>query len=64
MARGGVFLAGGVIAKLAPSFNSERFRAAFCAKELFSAQMMRTPVKLVTNESLALIGAARVAESL
>ena len=64
MARGGVYLAGGVIAKLAPSFNRERFRAAFCAKELFSAQMMRTPVKLVTNERIALIGAARVAASL
>ena len=64
MARGGVYLAGGVIAKLAPSFNVERFRAAFCAKGLFSAQMMRMPVKLVSNERIALIGAARVAESL
>ena len=64
MARGGVYLAGGVIAKLAPSFNQERFRAAFRAKSLFSAQLMRIPVKLVTNERIALMGAARVAQSL
>ena len=64
MARGGVYLAGGVIAKLAPSFNAEKFRSAFAAKGLFAAQLMRTPVKLVTNERIALIGAARVAESL
>lgn len=64
MARGGVYLAGGVIAKLAPSFNRDRFRAAFCAKSLFAAQLMRIPVKLVTNERIALIGAARVAHAL
>jgi glucokinase len=64
MARGGVYLAGGVIAKLAPSFNIEKFRSAFAAKSLFSAQLMKIPVKLVSNERIALIGAARVAESL
>lgn len=64
MARGGVYLAGGVMAKIAPSFNAERFRAAFCAKSLFSAQMMRIPVKLVRSERLALIGAAHLAASL
>jgi glucokinase len=64
MARGGVYLAGGVIAKIAPCFDIDRFRAAFCAKALFSTQMMSIPVKLVGSERLALIGAARVAESL
>ena len=63
MARGGVYLAGGVIAKIAPSFNAARFRAAFCAKSLFSAQMMRIPVKLVRSERLALLGAAHLAGS-
>jgi glucokinase len=64
MARGGVYLAGGVIAKIAPSLNVARFRAAFCAKSLFSAQMMRIPVKLVRSERLALLGAAHLAVSL
>ena len=61
MARGGVFLVGGVVAKIAPTFNAQRFREAFCAKGLFSAHLMKIPVKLVTNERLALIGAARAA---
>lgn len=64
MARGGVYLAGGVMARIAPSFNVERFRAAFCAKSLFSAQMMRIPVKLVRSDRLALLGAAHLAASL
>jgi len=62
LARGGVFLAGGVTAKIAPSFNSARFRSAFCAKGLFSSQLMKIPVRLVKNERLALIGAARLAD--
>lgn len=61
MARGGVILAGGVVAKLAPSFNKERFRAAFCAKGHFASELMRIPVKLARNERIALIGAANVA---
>ena len=64
LARGGVYLAGGVIAKLAPSFNVERFRSAFAAKGVFSTQLMKIPVKLVTNERIALIGAASVAAAL
>ena len=64
MARGGVYLAGGVTAKIAPAFNAERFRAAFCAKSLFSAQLMRIPVKLVRSERLALLGAAHLAAGL
>ena len=64
MARGGVYLAGGVIAKIAPTFNTQRFREAFCAKGAFSSHLMKIPVKLVTNERLALVGAARAAARL
>ena len=64
MARGGVYLAGGVVARIAPSFNTQRFREAFCAKGAFSSHLMKIPVKLVTNERLALIGAARAANRL
>lgn len=62
MSRGGVILAGGVMAKLAAAFNRERFRTAFCAKGHFSNELMRMPVSLVSNERMALIGAARVAK--
>ena len=62
MARGGVILAGGVMAKLAATFNARRFREAFCAKGHFSNELMQMPVTLVRNERMALIGAARVAD--
>jgi glucokinase len=63
MARGGVFLAGGVLAKIAPALKKERFRAAFCAKGAFSSQLMRIPVRAVLNERVALLGAARFAKT-
>jgi glucokinase len=61
VARGGVFLAGGVMAKIAPSIDTARFRAAFCAKGAFSYRLMRVPVRAVVNERLVLFGAARAA---
>jgi glucokinase len=61
MARGGVFLAGGVVAKIAPVLDKERFRAAFCAKGVFSAQLKHIPVRVVLNQRLVLLGAARSA---
>lgn len=62
MARGGIFLAGGVTARIAPSIDKARFRSAFCAKGLMSSLLMRIPVRAVTNERLAILGAARIAQ--
>jgi glucokinase len=61
MARGGVYLGGGVIAKIAPLIKKERFGAAFCAKGAFSSVLMRIPVRIVTSERLVIFGAARCA---
>ena len=61
MARGGVYLAGGVIAKIAPSITFARFRSAFCAKGALSSLLMTIPVHAITNEHLAVLGAARIA---
>ncbi len=61
MARGGVYLAGGVLARLAPHFAAQRFREAFCAKGALSASMMRIPVRAIVNERCAVLGAARIA---
>jgi glucokinase len=60
MARGGVFLTGGVVARLHPRIAESRFCEAFCAKGPFSATMMKIPVRAVTNERVALLGAARL----
>ena len=61
MACGGVFLCGGVIARCAPSIKKDAFSAAFAAKGALSSVLMRIPVRAVTNEKIALLGAARVA---
>jgi glucokinase len=61
MATGGVFLCGGVIARIGPSIKKDVFAAAFCAKGAHSSILMRVPVRAVTNEKIALLGAARVA---
>jgi glucokinase len=61
MARGGVYLTGGIVAKLASWLQTERFRQAFCAKAPHSALLMRIPVHVVKSERVVVIGAARIA---
>lgn len=60
MARGGVYLCGGVIARTVEKLPREKFRAAFCAKGVQSGMLMKIPVRAVTNERLAVLGAARL----
>ena len=60
MARGGVYLMGGVIARVYERIRDGRFSEAFCAKGAHSATMMKIPVKAVANERLALLGAAKL----
>jgi glucokinase len=62
MARGGVFLAGGVMGKIARDLNREKFGEAFCAKGAMSSFLMKIPVRAITNEKLAILGAARIAQ--
>ena len=61
MARGGVYLTGGIVAKILPRLKDERFRAAFCAKGAHSSLLQRIPVRAVTSERLPVLGAARFA---
>jgi len=53
-------LMGGVIARVYERIRDGRFSEAFCAKGVHSATMMKIPVKAVTNERLALLGAAKL----
>jgi len=62
MARGGVYLTGGIVAKIVPKLHSPRFREAFCAKAPHSALLMRIPVRAVTSERVGVLGAARLAQ--
>jgi glucokinase len=61
LARGGVYLAGGVIVKLLPRIDKARFREAFCAKSPHSALMMKIPVNAPASDRLEILGAAKIA---
>jgi len=61
LATGGVFLCGGVIARIGPSIRKGVFSAAFAAKGTHSSILKRIPVRAIVNERIALIGAARAA---
>jgi glucokinase len=58
MARGGVFLAGGIAARILPLMQSGVFIGAFNAKGTHSALAARMPVYVVTDPTLGLKGAA------
>ncbi len=62
MARGGVYLTGGIVTKIVSRLQSGRFREAFCAKAPFDATLMRIPVRAVTSERVGILGAARLAQ--
>jgi glucokinase len=57
LARGGVYLAGGVAAKNAGWFTDGAFLSAFTRKGRFSDVMKTIPVDLIMNEHVGLIGA-------
>lgn len=54
----GVYLCGGVLHGLWPSFDAQAFLAAFAAKGRFSALLRRVPVHFAAGHELGLHGAA------
>ncbi|CAB1370728.1 glucokinase [Denitratisoma oestradiolicum] len=61
MARGGVYLAGGITAKILPLMQSGPFLTAFNAKVEHAALATRMPVHVVTEPELGLRGAVLAA---
>lgn len=61
LARGGIYIAGGVAAKNAQHFTDGRFMNAFLAKGRFRDVMEQMPVDLITNAKVGLIGAVELA---
>lgn len=59
LACGGVYLCGGVIARIAPRLPKQIFSSAFAAKGSHASILMRIPVRAIVNERLVLLGAAR-----
>jgi glucokinase len=64
VARGGVFVAGGIAPKILPKLLDGTFRAAFVAKGRLSPMLEATPVKVVLNADAGLLGAAELATDL
>jgi len=58
MARGGVWIAGGIAPKILPFFESGRFMKRFLSAGRMRPLLERIPVKVITNEDAPLIGAA------
>jgi len=63
LARGGVFLAGGIAAKNQSFFTDGKFMDAFLRKGRFQELLRAMPVDLIVNEHVGLIGAAAMAKS-
>ena len=63
MARGGVFLAGGIVQKILPALNQPRFRQAFEDKAPHSAILRNVPTFVITHPLAALSGLAAYART-
>lgn len=60
-ALGGVFLSGGIAAHILPRLSTPAFMLAFVAKGRLQPLMQKIPVKVVTDDRVGLVGAARYA---
>jgi glucokinase len=61
LARGGVYLAGGIAAKNIPFFTDGRFVEAFLRKGRFTEMLREMPIDLIIDETVGLRGAAEMA---
>lgn len=61
LATGGVFVGGGIGPKIQSWMLDGAFFTAFCDKGRLAPVLSRIPIKLVTNDGCALLGAARAA---
>lgn len=64
LATGGVYLAGGIAAKILPAMTSGVFIEHFTRKGRFAPLLRRIPVYLLKSADIGLIGAARLAAQL
>ena len=61
MAKGGVFVAGGIARKIQGKLTEKLFLQSFVSKGRMHPLLESMPVKIVVNDSVALLGAARYA---
>jgi glucokinase len=63
-ARGGIYIAGGIVPKLGARFSQSGFRARFEAKGRFSGYLAAIPTYAITHPEPAFLGAAKLVERL
>lgn len=63
MARGGIYLSGGITLKIAELIDADRFRAAFDNKAPHEALMRETPVYVIAHDQAPLEGLAAYART-
>ena len=61
LARGGVFVAGGIAPKILPRLQAGGFLDAFNAKAAYADTMRKIPLSVVINERLGVLGCAAIA---
>ena len=59
-ARGGIYIAGGIVPKLGEAFAQSHFRARFEDKGRFSSYLAAIPTYVVIRPDAALLGAAQL----
>jgi glucokinase len=64
VARGGVFLGGGIPPKILPALHSETFLAAYRAKPPMESLLSEIPVFVILNDEAGLLGAAMYADTM
>jgi glucokinase len=62
LSTGGVFVGGGIAPKILPKLHDGRFMESFTRKGRMAPLLARVPVRVITNDLCALLGAARIAE--
>ncbi len=60
-ATGGVYIGGGIAPKILPFLRKEAFSEGFLSKGRFREFLERVPVRVILNDRVALLGAARCA---
>jgi glucokinase len=61
MATGGIFLGGGIAPRMIPKLSDGSFMKAFIDKGRYAALLRCIPVRIILNETVGLLGAARYA---
>lgn len=59
LATAGVFVSGGIATKILPKLQEEAFLRAFVSKGRMQPLLEKVPVRVITNDKVGLIGAAR-----